>query len=276
MKYLVGLLLPVMLAGPVQAATPPAPTRQALPEKSVEQRVDLLERKVRAFSDLVLRLNTLQREVQQLRGEVEVQNHAVDALKKRQRDLYLDVDQRLSNISAGVVPATPGVETPAEVPAQASVPSASTPPREPVQTPVVIQSPTGGAVDPVVEEAEYRAAFEMLMQRRYGDASKAFRDFLAKYQGSAFSDNAQYWLAEASYVTRDFDSALVEFRKVIQDYPQSSKVPDAMLKTSFIQYEKQQWPEARETLEILINNYPNSTASRLASKRLERMRTEGR
>lgn len=276
MKYLVGLLLPVILAGPVQAATSPVPIRQALPEKSVEQRVNLLERKVRALSDLVLRLNTLQREVQQLRGEVEVQNHAVDALKKRQRDLYLDVDQRLSNISAGVVPAAPGVKTPAEAPAQASVPSASTPPREPVQTPVVVQSPTGGAVDPVVEEAEYRAAFEMLMQRRYGDASKAFQDFLAKYQGSAFSDNAQYWLAEASYVTRDFDSALVEFRKVIQDYPQSSKVPDAMLKTSFIQYEKQQWPEARETLETLINNYPNSTASRLASKRLERMRTEGR
>lgn len=270
MKYLVGLLLSVMLAGPLLAATPPP--RQALPVKSVEQRVDLLERKVRALSDLVLRLNTLQREVQQLRGEVEVQNHAVDALKKRQRDLYLDVDQRLSSISAGVAPAAPGTR----LPAPAATPAASTPPREPMQTTAVVQQPTGGVVDPVVEEAEYNAAFAMLMQRRYGDASKAFRDFLGKYQGSAFSDNAQYWLAEASYVTRDFDAALVEFQKVIQDYPQSSKVPDALLKTSFIQYEKQQWPEARETLETLIRNYPSSTASRLAGKRLERMRTEGR
>ncbi|MEE9357210.1 tol-pal system protein YbgF [Candidatus Vondammii sp. HM_W22] len=274
MKYLVGLLLSAMLAGPVLAAMPPS--RQALPVKGVEQRVDLLERKVRALSDLVLRLNTLQREVQLLRGEVEVQNHALDALKKRQRNLYLDVDRRLSSISTGVVPAAHGTAMPAPA-AIPSAPSASTPPREQLmQTPAVVQQPTGGAADPVVEEAEYRAAFEILMQHRYGDASKAFRGFLGKYQGSAFSDNAQYWLAEASYVTRDFDAALVEFRKVIQDYPESSKVPDALLKTSLIQYEKQQWSEARETLETLINNYPSSTAGRLAGKRLERMRTEGR
>ena len=47
------------------------------------QRVQVLERRVQALSDLVLRVDSLQREVQQLRGELELQNHAMEALKKR-------------------------------------------------------------------------------------------------------------------------------------------------------------------------------------------------
>ena len=68
----------------------------------LEQRVEVLERQVRTMSELVLRMERLQREVQQLRGEMELQGNAMGALKKRQRDLYLDLDQRLE---AGAAPA---------------------------------------------------------------------------------------------------------------------------------------------------------------------------
>ena len=60
------------------------------------------------LSDVVLRLQQLESEVRQLRGQVEVQKHAIDALKRRQRDLYMDLDSRLGGGSA---PAT-GSEAP--------------------------------------------------------------------------------------------------------------------------------------------------------------------
>jgi tol-pal system protein YbgF len=265
-------------------AAPPA-----APKPTLEQRVSILERKVKTLSSLVLRMDTLQREVQQLRGEIEVQNHAMDALKKRQRDLYLDVDQRLSQINSGAAPsAVPAAAVPvdqgaaasqAPVPVSAPTPQPAVVDRTPAPvaaSPTPVTAPAGVVQgDPAQEEASYQAAFEMLMQRRYREAQKAFQAFLSQYPQGSYSDNAQYWLAEASYVTRDFQTALAEFDKVVTLYPDSPKVADALLKTGFIQYELKQWPEARASLERVRQQYPNSTASRLALKRLDRMRSEG-
>jgi tol-pal system protein YbgF len=272
MKRLALALLSSALALPLLAAEPQG--------AGLEQRVDLLERKLRAMSDLVLRMDALQREVQSLRGEVEVQNHAMDALKKRQRDLYMDVDQRLGQISTGrpVPPAAPAVPAPGPAPVQdrpAVQPDSGVQPEPSLTAVASVSAAPVPAGDPAMEEGEYKQAFAMLMQRRYTEAKSAFQDFLARYPGGIYADNAQYWLAEASYVTRDFDTARVDFQRVIDEYPESPKVADAMLKTSFIQYEKQQWSEARATLEALMQRYPNSTASRLADRRLERMRAEG-
>ncbi|MEJ1461875.1 MAG: tol-pal system protein YbgF [Candidatus Sedimenticola sp. (ex Thyasira tokunagai)] len=282
-------LLPVISLYAAQAPAAPVVTAGGMGQ---EQRLQLLERKVKALSAQVIRLDTLQRELQQLRGEIEVQNHAMDALKKRQRDLYLDVDQRLSQVST-TAPAdtqlnskvTPSVASPSAV-GQAPAPAAAPTPApvtvvKPVRTmpamtpPPKVTSGTSASADPAGEKGEYSSAFNMLMQRRYDDAGRAFSDFLAKYPGGDYADNAQYWLAEASYVTRNFDKALEEFQKVLQLYPASSKVPDAMLKSGFILYEKKQWPEARSVLQDLVKRYPGTSANRLAAKRLERMSSEG-
>ncbi|MEW7976946.1 MAG: tol-pal system protein YbgF [Candidatus Sedimenticola endophacoides] len=251
-------------------------------ELSLEQRVDILERKAAVISDLLLRLDTLQREVQQLRGEVEVQNHAMDALKQRQRDLYLDVDQRLTRLS-GAAPAPVAEPASGQAPQMPAQPQPQMPVQPQPQPPAANPPPPAPAAqaaappgDPAQEDARYQAAFKLLMQRRYDEAGSAFSEFLSSYPNGNYADNAQYWLAEASYVTRRFDAALKAFSKVVERYPHSAKVPDALLKTGFIQYECQAWAEARTTLEGVVRDHPNSTAARLAGKRLERMRGEGR
>lgn len=288
-KLILSLVCLTILTGPVIAAPKkPVPL-------STEQRVQLLERKLKAMSSLVVQVDSLQREVQQLRGEIEVQGHAMDALKKRQRDLYLDVDQRLGQLSHGSLAAPPpptdtqavSTEQSAEVPSpsagpvvgRSSQPIVVTPKQasgSPTPAGSTIAGPAVPAGDPALEEKNYKAAFEMLMQRRYDDSRNAFQLFLAQYPDGNYADNAQYWLAEASYVTRNFDLALADFQAVIQQYPASKKVPDALLKSSFIYYEKQQWAEARQTLETLIAQYPNTTASKLAAQRLQRMKSENR
>ena len=96
---------------------------QAQADPALQQRLEVLERKVRALSDVVLRLDDLQREVRQLRGEVEVQNHALESLKQRQRDLYLDLDNRLggggASGMAGPVPPPPATPQPDSTPSTA-------------------------------------------------------------------------------------------------------------------------------------------------------------
>ena len=245
---------------------------------TTEQRLDRLERMLRNqnMADLVYQVQQLKQEVQRLNGELELQKHAMDAMSKRQRDLYLDIDQRLSRMQPGAAPAV----APTPVPRPTSV----TPPTglqtQPVAAAPTAQSPApvSQAVtppDPKKESEAYQSAFNLLKQGRYKPSITAFRNFLKQYPGGSYEDNAQYWLAEASYVSRDFDTALEDFSKVLINHPQSSKVPGAMLKMGYIFYEKKAWDKAKEVLNRLQQEYAGSTEARLGQKRLDRIAKEG-
>ncbi|HEC16497.1 MAG TPA: tol-pal system protein YbgF [Sedimenticola sp.] len=304
---LLTLALPAFAAAPVTGSGGPRP--QAAP--SVEDRLQLLERRMQALTDILISLERLQQEVQDLRGDLELQNHSLETLKKRQRDLYVDIDRRITQLTspppaaappavggsapspvaapAGGTPVAPpdtaaGGPSPAPppavappVPATASpAPATGAPLAETPATPAgAIPDEASPPADPAQEQPMYKQAFDLLMQRRYDEAKQAFRLFLARYPKGRLAANAQYWVGEASYVTRDFATALADFSKVVQDFPASPKVADALLKMGFIRYEQQEWAQARKTLETVVERYPSSTAARLARKRLERMRIEG-
>jgi tol-pal system protein YbgF len=131
------------------------------------------------------------------------------------------------------------------------------------------------AASQAAEQAQYDKALAILREGRYDEAAAAFNRFLADNPGSSYADNANYWLGETYYVTRDFDQAMATFSKLVEFYPQSPKVPDTRLKIGFIHYENKDWPAARQELSMVVNDYPGTTAARLASDRLKRMQKEG-
>jgi tol-pal system protein YbgF len=128
-----------------------------------------------------------------------------------------------------------------------------------------------GAGASSVEQAVYSQAFSALKAGSYSVAITGFKDFISSYPNSPLTENAQYWLGEAYYVTRSYDEAGNAFRTVLQKYPQSRKAPDAMLKLGYTQYELKRYPDARKTLQEVSQKYPDSDASRLATERLKRI-----
>ena len=266
-------LLPALISGLLLAFQAQAENQPEGAAQPLDQRIRLLERRVNALSDLVLRLDELQSEVRQLRGEVETQGHALDDMQRRQRELYLDIDQRLSQGAVPVPPpateesTTAGGKPPAETPRPAQETTAEVDPDAPAQRLAPVIPPSSASPE---EEEAYQRAFELLTQRRYDEARSAFQKFLGTYPAGAYADNAQYWLGEASYVTREFDAALTEFNKVLQLYPGSPKVAGAMLKIGYIQYDRQEHAQARETLDNLIKRFPESSAARLAQEFIRR------
>jgi len=62
---------------------------------------------------------------------------------------------------------------------------------------------------------------------------------------------------------------------VIAQYPDSNKVEGSMLKIGFTYYEMKNWAAARTALDNVIRKYPNTTVSRKAKERLQRMKREG-
>lgn len=291
--YLLGLSAAALLALPAAAS--------AQSTKNLEQRVAKMERMLDSGTllSLLQSVELLQAEVRELRGQLEQQQNAVSQLTDRQKELYLDVDRRLQRIEVGGVAAgaaaggiaasgtgtapAAGSGTATGSTADASSTGSS---GTSSSTAVGVAAVGAGAaaastpqtssssVDPVKEQQAYQAAFNLLKAGRYDQAAKSFQKFLDEYPSGKFADNAQYWLGESYYVTRNFDSAMREFDKLVTTHPDSQKVTHALLKIGYIHDELGQKDKAREVLTGLTEKYPQSTAAGLAAKRLERMRTQ--
>lgn len=234
-------------------------------------------------ADLVIQVQELQDEVRTLRGQLEEQQRELENLRNRQRDQYLDLDQRISELrGGGPVSPGPAASSGSSAAAAAAAPQEVPEVRPPMDTPsdtIAIDKPqVDSQAAPVSSEAEkaaYDKAFQALKDLRYADAAEEFQAFLSQYPTSEYADNAQYWLGESYYVTRNYDIALAAFQDLMDKYPDSPKVPDALLKVGYTYYELKQWDNARAALTRVQESYPDTTLARLAESRLRSMRMEG-
>ena len=69
---------------------------------------------------------------------------------------------------------------------------------------------------------------------------------------------------------------MINFAKVVENYPNSSKIADARLKIGYCYYSIKKWKEARFIFSDIVKKYPNTSLSQLAEKKIESMNVEGR
>jgi len=233
--------------------------------------------------EMMGRLEQLQAEMQQLTGKVEEQANLIAEMKKSQGTMYSDFDervQRLEKKTEGVKPAVEssqmqenpagGEAKAAQAPAEASAP---VPEVKPSAAPVLKQNSTteASASQPAPagdEKQQYQQAYEALRNGHNAQAIAEFNALLSKNPKGEYANNAQYWLGEAYRVNQDNESARKAFNSVVENYPGSSKVPDALLKLGYIEAEQKNAVKAREYLTRVTVDFPSSTAARLAAKRL--------
>ena len=237
-----------------------------------------------AMANLVIQVQELQDEVRMLRGRLEEQSTELENLKRRQRDQYLDLDQRISDMRNAQPVSGPGpavsrsTSQPPVVSPSEDTPEVRAPMTTPSQVTALDQPQVQSQAAPATaaeEKAAYDHAFQALKELRYADAAEDFQAFLQRYPNSEYADNAQYWLGESYYVTRNYDIALNAFQTLINRFPDSPKSPDALLKIGYTHYELKQWDAARQALTRVQQEYPDTTLSRLAENRLRSMRMEG-
>jgi tol-pal system protein YbgF len=251
MRSALGLAICMVLAG---CATAPEqdPVVQKLTE--LESRLLRIERVLSNQSLLTLSqgVESSQNEVRTLRGQLEELQHNLTRAQDQAREQYSDVDRRLSAVEAG---------------GGGGGPTAA------------LGGSAGGGSLPVPQgddRANYQAAFDLLKDGKYTEATSAFKQFMATFPDSVLADNAWYWLGESHYVTKQYGDALKSFRTVVDKYPASRKMPDALLKIGYCQYELKNWAEAKAALNQVVQQYADTTAARLASQRLSKMQGEGR
>ena len=270
MKCSLSLCLSLLLGLTLAAS---ALAQAKAPSNDLERRVIRLERLIenRILEDMLTRLEDIQRDLTELRGGQEVHGHRIERLMDRQRQLYRDVDRRLVALErAGTAPAASVTPEPAAAPP----PESSETGTVPASVARTETAPT--PADAAAEQVAYERAFNLLTEGRYEQAQEEFRAFLAQYPDGAHAGNAQYWLAESHYLSRDFDPALAQFQQVLDRYPDSPKAPKAKLKIGFVYFELGDWETARKALEAVARQHPNSASARLAQQRLSELRQENR
>ena len=199
-------------------------------------RLDQLETTSRAQFELANELAALKAEIAKLRGQIEVLSYQVDSSDKRQKDFYVDLDNRLRKLENSAL-----------------TPSAAARP-----------------IDPVAEARDYEGALGLLKAGKNREAGAAFEAFIANYAGSSFLPSAYFWAGNAWFQEREAARASDHYRKVAELWPDDPRAPDALLGLAQSQQAMGDNKGAKETLARILETYPDSSAAQMAKQRLGR------
>src|ERR1700722_6659320 len=82
-------------------STPAQPDPTAVKLNDVDERLGRVEHVNQGLLQLSQRLDAIEAQMRVLRGELEELQNANDTLRKQQRDLYADLDRRLTALQSG-------------------------------------------------------------------------------------------------------------------------------------------------------------------------------
>jgi len=258
------LFISGVLAGFIFVSVPVTATAQdAIPQLSDQQRIVRLERllSVENQRKKMQTIEAMKDDIASLHNQIEQMNNQIDIIKQRQRSLYQDMDRRINNLALRAGSVLPS-----------GVPAPVPPPSTPSGSAAVV---AGGAAANRDDKQAYSAAFNLLKEGKYPQSITAFEQFLTRYPQSKYANNAQYWLGEANYVSREYKKSLRNFEQLISQFPNSAKIPGARLKIGYVYFELKNWSAARDALQSVISLYPEMGVAKKANERLQRMKREG-
>lgn len=191
----------------------------------------------RSLLDLANQIEQLRAELARMRGQNEQLAREVSELQRQQKDVQLGLDERLRKV-------------------------------EPVK--VSLDGKEFNAAP--VEKRDFDAAMEILRRSEFEAASVAYQQFLRRYPESGYTAAALYWLGNAQYASRDYKGAVESHRRLVTQFPDHPRAPEAQLAIANSQIELKDPRSARRTLEDLIKARPESEAAGAARERLSRLR----
>jgi tol-pal system protein YbgF len=197
------------------------------------KRADTVSRNQIGFANQV---ETIKSDIAKLRGQIEVLTYELEAAQKRQKDFYVDLDNRLRKIE----------QPPAEVKAEAP------------------------KADPALETRDYEAALAGLKASKFREAAVSFLAFIKAYPNSSLAASAHYWGAYAHAQAKDHVGAAELFGKFAAGWPNDDRAPGALENRVASLEALKDWKGIKATLEQLAERYPNSEAGKKAKLRLKK------
>jgi tol-pal system protein YbgF len=225
--------------------------------QSTRERLDALEARMlqtesvvqgQGLAELSTRLDELAAQVRALRGEIESQAEEQVALRKRLAELTTTPTPATA---APLVEAAPVVAAPVAV--VTAAPSA-----------VAAAAPAPGP-DTLGPVQRYQLAFEALRAADYPRAVAGFEDMITRYPDHALATNARYWLGRSLLLQNEPARAVDAFVGALATGTlDSGRAADALLKKAQAELQLGRKDDARTTVGVLLERYPDGEPARQA------------
>lgn len=132
--------------------------------------------------------------------------------------------------------------------------------------------PPGGAANIQAPPADvlYNNALRDYNAAKYQLAQQEFADYVKFYGNTDLAGNAQFYIADIEYRQGNYQQAVVEYDKVLEQYPGGNKAAAAQLKKGYALLELGQKDAGVKELQSLIARYPRAPEAAQAKDRLRK------
>lgn len=227
--------------------------------QNVNQRIATqTEQLLRSNATLVAKVDSMDERIQNTLGTVEQSGYRMDQLAQQLTQLQRDVEAlraSMSSAPAGEVVISPQV---------------SAQPQSPAPQPVIAPASAANAAE------TYQSAYRDYTRGNFDLAIAGFREYLEQNPSSDLSDNASYWIGESLFSQKKYDEAIQQFDNVITKFPQSDKVPGALLKKGYAYISLGERAQGIVQLQYVLHEHPRSQEAALARQRLRQLGVETR
>jgi tol-pal system protein YbgF len=124
---------------------------------------------------------------------------------------------------------------------------------------------------PASSDVLYSNALRDINGKHYDLATQEFQDYLKYYGETDLASNAQFYLGEVAFMQNQFQLALDNYNKVIENYPRSFKTATARMRKGFCLAELGQKASAVRELRNVVRLYPGTDEAKRAASKLREM-----
>lgn len=202
------------------------------------------------------RLDTMSTQLQGVSDNLEEIKSRIGKLNQQLVDVQNSVQSIDARLAGGTPTTTPGGTAPAPAPGPGGAPTSSN------------VAPSG---PPVSADTLYSNGLRDLTSGKYDLAQSEFQDYLKYYGDTDLASNAQYWLGEIAYAQKNYELAVQQYDKVINNYPKSFKLQSAHYKRGVALLELGQKNAGIKELREVVKRYPGTEEERRARAKLKDM-----
>ena len=195
---------------------------------------------------LYQKLSELEKEVAELRSQLEENSVLMERSLELQQQRYLDLDSRILELSS-------------------------------IERNIVSNSDEEDLVmdnEQAEEKLLYKNALELFEASRYAEALEVFSEVIISYPDGIYTPDAYFWSGERFLAQELYEDAKLSYAEVFEQFPDHIRSADSLYKLGEIQRIDSEFIEAINYFERVVLLFPDSGAAQLSKKSIKIIKEE--
>ena len=189
---------------------------------------------------LYQKISELEKEIAELRSQLEENSVLVERSLELQQQRYLDLDSRMLELSSN-------------------------------EKNIVSESSEESLAISYEQEEKllYKNALELFEASRYAEALEIFSEVIISYPDGIYTPDAYFWSGELFLTQGLYEDAKLSYAKVFEQFPDHARSADSLYKLGEIYRIDSDLIEATNYYERVISLFPDSGAAQLSKKSIK-------